>query len=76
MMHELVGKAKQTSLLREIVWKLELSLRALESPVCETLSGQGRLNGGKGVIPMSCFIRESKAERSLETSKDEKDEED
>ena len=32
MMHELVGKAKQISALREIVWKLELSLRPSAEP--------------------------------------------
>lgn len=62
IMHQLSHKAQRTSELREIVWRLELSLRML--------------NDGKGVIPMNCFIREeqqkklvSKEER--EPSKDE-----
>lgn len=63
MMHLLGEKAQKTSQLREILWRLELNLR--------------ELNGGKSVIPMSCFIREqrevlskmSKEER--EPSKDE-----
>lgn len=50
-------EAESTSELREIVWKLELSLR--------------KLNNGKSVIPMKCFIREEQEKKVL--SKDERE---
>jgi len=57
MMNQLSDKAESTSELREIVWKLELSLR--------------KLNNGKSVIPMKCFIREEQEKKVL--SKDERE---
>lgn len=50
-------EAESTSELREIVWKLELSLR--------------KLNNGKSVIPMKCLIREEQEKKVL--SKDERE---
>ncbi|CAE7198729.1 pkd2 [Symbiodinium natans] len=43
-MHELSGKASDTAELQQLFWKVEILLR--------------KMNDGKGVIPMKCFIRE------------------
>eukprot|EP00438_Fugacium_kawagutii_P014774 Skav228763 [mRNA] locus=scaffold589:327770:334674:+ [translate_table: standard] len=60
LLEALDSQAQRTSQLREIVWRLELSLR--------------KLNNGKGVIPMKCFIREEQQKASKEEREPSNDE--
>ncbi|CAE7523171.1 pkd2 [Symbiodinium microadriaticum] len=64
-MHDLSGKASDTAELQQLFWKLEVQLR--------------KLNDGKGVIPMECFIREqpkNEGRRNNNTRPDSREDED
>jgi len=53
--HDLSGKAADTVELQKLFWRVEINLR--------------KLNGGKGVIPMKCFIREQPKPKGREAAR-------
>ena len=61
-MHELSGKAGDTAELRDLFWKVEVNMR--------------KLNNGKGVIPMKCFIREQPKPEKRQRRPDSREDDD